>query len=263
MMEEIWKDIKGFDGRYQVSNLGRVRSLDWEGHKGRMLKLKINRRWGYYRLNLAHVDGYIKTFSVHRLVAMAFIPNPDNLPEINHKDENKLNNIVCFNPDGTIDINHTNLEWCTGLYNLRYGTRAKRLNQIVNEPRMRPVNQYDLHGNLIGTYKSISEASENTGVSARVICHICKKSFNHSSKGFVFRYVDDDSPLVELDANKCRGNKERMRPVIQYDLEGNIIHKYMSMSEASRISGINRRCIQDVLYGKQHTTHGYVFKFAI
>ena len=212
-MEEIWKDVKGFEGRYQVSNLGRVRSLDWHGHKGRMLKMKISKRWGYFCLNLAHVDGYHKSVSVHRLVAIAFIPNPDNLPEVNHKDENKLNNVVCFNSDGSIDTERTNLEWCTGLYNLRYGTRVERMNKLVNEPRMRPVNQYDFDGELINTYPSIAEASNAIGVSTRTMSSICGKIGAHSTHGYIFRYADDNSPWVSYNPKLCRGNSERKRPI--------------------------------------------------
>ena len=261
-MEEIWKDIKGFEGRYQVSNLGRVRSLDWPGHRGRMLKLKICKRWGYYRLNLAHADGYIKSVSVHRLVAIAFIPNPNNLPEINHKDEDKLNNVVCFNPDGSIDAERSNLEWCTGLYNLRYGTRNERTQKKVNEPRMRAVHQYDFDGNLLHTYKSISDASRKTGVSARSICHICKKTGAHSTNGYIFRYSDDNSPWVNVNKDKCRGNKERMRAIDQYDNNGNFIRSYHSCYEASGATGLSRRDIWSVLSGKQKTTHRFVFRYS-
>ena len=208
MMEEIWKDIKGFEGRYQVSNLGRVRSLDFVQigrnqfgysyeviRKGRVLKPKIS-VWGYNRVSLS-INRKISYRSIHRLVAMAFIPNPDNLPEVNHKDENKLNNVVCFNPDGSIDTEHTNLEWCTGLYNLRYGTRVERMQKLVNEPRMRSVNQYDFKGNLLHTYKSIAEAGEQTGIGTRTIASICHKIGSHSSHGYIFRFSDDDSPWVE------------------------------------------------------------------
>ena len=261
-MNEIWKDVKGFEGRYQVSNLGRVRSLDWHGHKGRILKQKIGKLWGYYRLNLAHADGYIKSVNVHRLVAIAFLPNPDNLPEINHKDENKLNNVVCLNPDGSIDTEHTNLEWCTGLYNLRYGTRIERMQKLINEPRMRAVSQYDFDGNLLHTYKSLAEASEKTGISIRSICHICKKNGAHSSHGYVFRYSDDDSPWVSFDKNKCRGNKERMRAVDQYDKNGQYIKTYESCNKASKESGLSPGSIWSVLSGKQKTTHGYIFRYS-
>ena len=262
-MEEIWKDVKGFEGRYQVSNLGRVRSLDWSRHKGRVLKLKISRRWGYYRLNLAHADGYIKSVSVHRIVAIAFIPNTDNLPEVNHKDENKLNNVVCFNPDGSIDTERTNLEWCTSLYNLRYGTRVERMNKLVNEPRMRPVNQYDFDGELINTYPSVAEASKAIGVNTRTMSSICGKIGAHSTHGYIFRYADDDSPWIDYNEKICRSNNERKRAVGQYDLNGTFIKRYESVSEASRCTGISRRWIQGICNPNKSgkSAHGYIFRY--
>ena len=117
---EIWKDVKGYEGLYQVSNLGRVKSLNY-------------RRSGKERLlSLAHdKDGYLyvcfrkngkqKLHKVHRLVAQAFIPNPDNLPQVNHKDENKTNNNV------------KNLEWCTNEYNHNYGTRNERVGKSLSK----------------------------------------------------------------------------------------------------------------------------------
>ena len=262
MMEEIWKDIKGFEGRYQVSNLGRVRSLDWPRHKGRILKQQIT-YWGYYRVNIVRECGGVKYIGVHRLVAIAFIPNPNNYPEVNHKDENKLNNMVFINPDGSIDYEKTNLEWCTTQYNLSYGTRNERFQKKANEPRMRSINQYDMDGNLINTFKSISEASRMTGTPARLICNICKKRNAHSTRSFVFRYSDDKSPWIDLDADKCRGNKERMRAVLQYDLKGNLIGTYESVNEASRKTGVSRRWIQGLCNQRKghKSAHGYIFRY--
>lgn len=120
-MEEIWKDIEGYEGWYQVSNLGRVRSVEryvnykktgLSFRKSRILKLKSD-YYGYRSVNLS-VNCKVKTYKVHRLVAQAFIPNPNNLPCINHKDENKSNNFV------------SNLEWCSIAYNNTYGTRIER-----------------------------------------------------------------------------------------------------------------------------------------
>ena len=263
-MEEIWKDIKGFEGRYQVSNLGRVRSLDWPRHRGRVLVLKVGKRWGYYMVNLAHASGYIKTLNVHRLVAIAFIPNPDNLPEVNHKDENKLNNVVCFNSDGTINAEQTNLEWCTGIYNLRYGTRTERMQKMVNEPRMCAVNQYDFNGNLLHTYKSVADASRAIGVNTRTMSSICGKSGAHSTHGFIFRYADDKSPWINYNPDLCRGSEERKRTVEQYDKHGNFIRSYESVNEASRITRISRRWIQNICdpEGQDKSAHGYVFKYS-
>ena len=272
MMEEIWKDIKGFEGRYQVSNLGRVRSLDmtWTvqrrgreytfTRKGRIRKFGKT-IWGYYSVNI-YVDGKTKRFPVHRFVAKTFLPNPYNYPEVNHKDENKLNNTVWINEDGSIDYEKTNLEWCTTQYNLSYGTRNERFQKKSNEPRMRAVNQYDLDGNLINTFKSIAEAGRAVGISTRNIWSICNKKGN-SASGFVFRYSDDASPWIELDADKCRSNEERMQAIAVYDLNGNYIRSFESVSKASRETGINKRWIDNICKQRKgcKSAHGYIFRY--
>lgn len=121
-MEEIWKPVKGFEGYYEVSNLGRVRRLDRYDYgcgyprlyKGGVLK-SLCGSGGYYHIMLCK-DGTRITKNVHRLVAETFIPNPNNYSQVNHKDEDKSNN--------TID----NLEWCDAKYNTNYGTKNKRSN---------------------------------------------------------------------------------------------------------------------------------------
>lgn len=111
-MEEIWKDVVGCEG-YQVSNFGRVKSLKYRNKcEERILKQTKNKVTGYYMVNICG-----KTRSVHRLVAQALIPNPHNLPQINHKDEDKTNNHV------------ENLEWCDRKYNVNYGTSIQRAKQ--------------------------------------------------------------------------------------------------------------------------------------
>lgn len=112
---EDWKDIKGYEGEYQISSCGRVRSLK----TNRVLKLYEG---DYSRVCLCK-NGVKKTWKVHRLVADAFIPNPDNLPEINHKDENKYNNCV------------ENLEWCSKVYNNNYGTKTERTEDTKRKNR--------------------------------------------------------------------------------------------------------------------------------
>ena len=153
-MVEVWKPIAGYEGIYEVSNLGRVRSLDRiksNGARmmGRVLLQDCSNR-GYMSVEL-NVDKKNKRCSIHRLVAMAFIPNPNNLPEVNHKDENKLNNNVC------------NLEWCTPSYNSNYGTRNERLYKKYNLLKEKPIAKYDSNGNLVATYKSIAEAGRING----------------------------------------------------------------------------------------------------
>ena len=109
---EVWKDIVGNEGLYQVSNFGRVRSVDHHDSLGRLqigrvLKPQLDGRKNYFHVTLANR----KIVQVHTLVAQAFIPNPNNLPQVNHKDENKQNNRA------------DNLEWCTAKYNNSYGSR--------------------------------------------------------------------------------------------------------------------------------------------
>ena len=121
-MKEIWKDIKGYEGLYQVSNLGKVKRLPAlitrrDGRcvyfKERLVSCNIA-PMGYYMFDLHKYGEKRKRVYLHRIIAEAFIPNPDNLPCINHKDENKLNN------------NIDNLEWCTYAYNLTYGSNRKK-----------------------------------------------------------------------------------------------------------------------------------------
>lgn len=113
-MEEIWKDIEGFEGYYQISNFGNVKALANGKRKKHDKILKVQKDSDGYSvigLHCAEKGIYSKTHKVHRLVAKAFVQNPDNLPEVNHKDENKTNNYF------------ENLEWCTTKYNLTYGHR--------------------------------------------------------------------------------------------------------------------------------------------
>lgn len=119
---EIWKDIKDYEGLYQVSNMGRVKSLNYHNTKEeRILKQNIVR--GYYQVCFS-VNKKRKYYRVNRLVAQAFLPNPNNYPCVNHKDENPKNNIV------------SNLEWCDVKYNINYGTRNKRIGKTIRRKRI-------------------------------------------------------------------------------------------------------------------------------
>lgn len=183
-MQEIWKDIyfidKGitFDyrGLYQVSNFGRVKSLvKWDiGSKSFIREEKImNANCGEYRKVGLRKDGCYKTISVHRLVALMFIPNPNNLPQVNHKDENKLNNKV------------DNLEWCSLLDNCRYGTRTERSN---NKRTLYKIIQKDKNGNIVKLWNSASEIEKETDFKKDNIRKCCNKKFAFAY-GYVWEYI--------------------------------------------------------------------------
>ena len=172
-MKEIWKDYKNYEGLYQVSNLGRMRSLDrWvnskngsmQFRKGRILKLGNNKQ-GYLSVNLCK-NNKIKTYLVHRIIAEVFLPNPDNLPQVNHKDEDKTNNSV------------DNLEWCTQSYNINYGTRTEKCSKKVY--------QYTIDNILIKKWNSIAECERN-GFKHSLIIYCCQGK-RKTHKGFKWSY---------------------------------------------------------------------------
>lgn len=174
---EVWKDIAGYEGYYQVSNFGNVRSLDREdirnngvkrNLKGKLMNPRLDKD-GYIVINFCK-EGIKKTHKIHRLVAIAFLPNPSNLPEVNHKDEDKKNNYV------------NNLEWCSTKYNINYGSRNERSAQ----KRRKKVNQFSKEGNLINTFNSIREASIATGIDEKWISNCyCKKQ--KTAGGYIWK----------------------------------------------------------------------------
>ena len=162
---EHWKPIAGYDG-YEVSSLGRVRSMK---HKKVKILKPGNAGYGYLAVNLCK-NGKVKYMKVHRLVAEAFIPNPQNLETVNHIDEDKTNNNV------------NNLEWMTQADNNRYGTRIARCSKQVQ--------MFDKStGELLATFPSIKEAELQTGISSGNICSCCNGNRDKSAGGFVWKYA--------------------------------------------------------------------------
>ena len=202
-MEEQWRDIiiekngvvYDYSGIYEVSNLGRVRSVDRVDSRGRRLEgriLKQNKNKGYLSVALCG-----KVFKVHRLVATVFVPNPNNLPQVNHLDENKHNNRV------------DNLEWVTAKDNMNYGTRNQRASKAMkgrtfseeHKQKMKESHP-DYHGNkhprakkvicietgqVFGTLK---EAGECYGISKESICSCCKGK-RETAGGYHWKYYDE------------------------------------------------------------------------
>ena len=184
-MEEIWKEIPGYEGYYEISNVGRVRSLtrtitckDGRQYtmKGDIKFLSLNNK-GYYMVNLYKNDKGKKVF-VHRLVAEAFIPNPNNLPVVNHKDENPLNNNV------------DNLEWCTQKYNINYGTNRERSAQKHSNPII--MCDKETH-EPIKEFLNMRIATEELGHPASCQSSICEvlKGRRQSALGYWWKYKNE------------------------------------------------------------------------
>ena len=192
-MSEVWKDIVNYEGIYQVSNLGRVRSLDrlvpatcalsksnqvvnylrkgkilnghWAGPKGSEYK--------YVALSKDDKPKYLR---VHRLVACAFIPNPDNLPEVNHIDEDKSNNRA------------DNLEWVTHIQNEHHGTKIERAARTRDR---RPVEALNEKGEVVASYDRMADASKALGINLGTIWKVCNKIKNCKiAGGYRWRYKE-------------------------------------------------------------------------
>lgn len=178
-MNEIWKDIDGYEGLYQVSNLGRVKSLNYNHtRKEKILKFgKISKNRDYLQVNLCK-NGKVKRHLVHILVAQAFIPNPKNLPQVNHKDEDKTNNCV------------DNLEWISRKENCNYGTRNLRISEkLTNGICSKKIYQYSLDGTFISEWPSAHEIERQTSFASSSIYKVCNGKHKHKSAyGFVWRY---------------------------------------------------------------------------
>lgn len=162
MNKEIWKPVAGFEGLYEVSNLGRV--------KGKRV-LKPNNTGKYFQVCLSK-NGRKYYVSIHRMVAMAFVPNPNGFPEVNHKDENKLNNAA------------DNLEWISRMSNLRYGTRLER----IGKAKSKSVQAFNAEGVLVKEYASIKEAATKTGLASINISRCCRGIYKRSG-GYIWRFT--------------------------------------------------------------------------
>lgn len=190
--EEIWKPVVGYEELYEISSYGRVRSLACprSGKKHsrrkseRIMKPSYNKANGYYSIALTK-DEKMHHFYIHRLVATSFLPNPNNLPEVNHKDENKVNNRV------------DNLEWCDRMHNIHYGTgMQRRLQNAIQNKRgdnyPKRIAQYTLDGVFVACYYSSEEAARSVGCNGSNI-RICARQDKgvKQSNGYIWRYEEE------------------------------------------------------------------------
>lgn len=239
-------DIQGYEGLYMVNPAGKVYSLV----SNKLLRAGCNKQ-GYKTVVLCK-DGKEKSFKVHRLVALAFIPNPNNYPCINHKDEDKTNN----------DVN--NLEWCTHKYNINYGTARKRLSETLkNNPlKMRkPVIQLSLSGDFVKEYRSTKEAEETTGIDRRQI----SRAINHVGKqaqGYLWIMKDEYDEAIDYgEIYRKESVHPKPKRIAQYTKDGEFIREWDSLTDVHLTLGIGFSTLSSCLSGKYSHAGGYVWKF--
>ena len=176
MKNEEWRDVVGYEGRYQVSSMGRVKSLERADSWGRTVKERILKpstdHYGYLMVNLC-AGGKRKMFFVHRLVCQVFHDNPDNKSDVNHINENKTDNRAC------------NLEWSTRKENCNHGTRNVRM-AIA---KSRPIAQYTLNGKLLKVWPSATEAQRQAGFGQGNVSEVANGN-RKTAYGFTWEYVE-------------------------------------------------------------------------
>ena len=246
-MAEIWKDIKGYEGQYQVSNFGNIRSLDrlvyqqgrMQNYQGGSMNSFLNNS-GYYTIRLSK-DNHKKDFLVHRLVAEAFLPNPYNLPCINHKDEDPLNNHV------------DNLEWCTREYNTNYGTATLRRALKMGHR----LAQYDKNGNFITSYYSIREAERKTGIKWQSIGS-CINGNGYTAGGFRWTIVDEEGIKLHIES---KIPKDGVRIIRQYSLDLEFVAEYKSSRDVERKTGFRHEDICACCRGVLKSSNGFIWRY--
>lgn len=245
MEEEIWKNIEGYDGMYRISNLGNVYSK----HINR--NLKPGKTQDGYLYVMLRKDRKQRIHLIHRLIATYFIPNPDNLPVINHKDENKTNNSI------------DNLEWCTYSYNNTYNGIHEKSVKLISKH----IYVYNDNGELVSEYDSTRDAARKLNYSFGCIAMCCNNqlltyknlvwSYKPLSKEEIIQRFDKSNTL-----RKDRKNNSLSKPVNMFDKNHNFIRQYPSTQEGGRDLHISASLIGGVCRGEHQHTHGYIFEYA-
>ena len=191
-MIEIWKtavyDGEPYEG-FEVSNLGRIMSLNYRRTGRAELLTPSDNGDGYLKVQLSK-NGKRKTCLVHRLIAETFLDNPENLPEVNHIDEDKTNNFVFLNEDGTVNKEKSNLEWKSHKDNINHGTRNERVSKALTNGKLsKRVLQLSLSGDLIREWESTQECERN-GFDHSNVTRCCNGK-QKTYKGFLWMYYDD------------------------------------------------------------------------
>lgn len=242
---EIWKPIPNYE-EYEVSTFGRVKRLAYDKpvcgggfqHCNERILSPQPRKNGYQAVVLSK-KGIVKSFLIHRLVALTFIPNPSNLPQINHKDENPSNNCV------------DNLEWCDQKYNSNYGTSKDRIAlKLKNGLLSKSVQQYRTDGIFVKEYPSAIEASRQLGLSVSGIVSCCNCNPKYKTCGnYQWKYSNSNKEIIDV-----------RTWIVQLTKDGKQICSYESVTKASASTGISRTSISNNLSNKSKSAGGFVWK---
>ena len=238
--QKEWKEIVGFEGKYTVSNYGDVMILKPEnGGSPRILRPQID-RYGYVKVSL-YKDKHSKQYTVHRLVARMFIPNPMFYTEINHKDGNKQNNCA------------DNLEWCTRSENMSHAfAMGLKYNKTgADSPLAKKCYQYDLKGNFIREWGSITDVAVYFNDVTGNVSAACSGKYN-TFHNFIWSYKKE-----KIDVNAHRNAKGER--TYQYSKDGKLIAEYFNMEDAVSGSGVDKSNITKCCLGKRKTAGGFIW----
>ena len=175
---EIWKPVVGYEGLYEVSNLGKVKAIKWHrGEEEKEMKPYTTYK-GYLRLRLTK-NGKGKQFQIHRLVAEAFIPNPENKPYIDHINTDRTDNRV------------ENLRWVTNKENCNNPISKQNYSKSNKDKTAVPILQFDKNMNFIKKWESMTDAETSLGIKSRLSEYCGNKYGRKTAGGFIWRYADD------------------------------------------------------------------------
>lgn len=241
METEIWKDVQGYEGLYQVSNFGRVKTI-----KTNIIRKFGDNGHGYMFLPL-HKNNKSKNHYVHRLVATSFIDNLYRKTTVNHINGIKADNSV------------SNLEWATQSENSQHGFDNGLIKQKsgYENPSSKAVLKYSLGGEFICEYENISIASINNKILSNCISMNCRQKTKRAGD-FQWKFKSDEETIIHPIPLK-KGNGEIK--VLQYSKKGEFISKFNSQTEAEAVTGVKRGGISDCCTGKIKTSGGFIWKF--